>query len=388
MKLLIVSHTAHYYRDGKLVGWGPTIREIDHLAHLFDEIRHVAFLHEEPAPDTSLPYSSKNISFFPVQPSGGLGLRKKLGILSRAPEYVRVINSHLDWADMVHVRCAANISLMALLLLGLVKKPQYRWTFYAGNWFPNGKDPWAFALQRWLLRKDFVRGLVTVNGEWPQQLPHIVSCLNPCLTEQELETARRETAGKQFCPPYEFLFAGWIENRKGAGRALDIVAELNQAGIPVTLNLVGDGADRVQLEQKASELGMSNLARFHGWINRSELNALYAKAHFLLIPSEREGFPKVLSEAMAYGVIPIASTVGGIQQTLSSFQTGVALPVEEHTAFVRTIVNYIENPSRWHEESKKAIAAAGSFTYNNYLDHLESILHDRWQIVFNHHAKS
>ena len=38
MKLTIISHTEHYkLSDGTLVGWGPTITEINHLAEIFDE---------------------------------------------------------------------------------------------------------------------------------------------------------------------------------------------------------------------------------------------------------------------------------------------------------------------------------------------------------------
>ena len=44
MKLAIISHTEHYpNQDGDIVGWGPTITEINHLLDRFEEIYHVAF---------------------------------------------------------------------------------------------------------------------------------------------------------------------------------------------------------------------------------------------------------------------------------------------------------------------------------------------------------
>jgi hypothetical protein len=42
MRLLIISHTPHYHRDGEIVGWGATVREIDHLAALFESVVHIA----------------------------------------------------------------------------------------------------------------------------------------------------------------------------------------------------------------------------------------------------------------------------------------------------------------------------------------------------------
>jgi hypothetical protein len=66
MKLLVVSHTEHYLKNGTVVGWGPTVREIDHLANLFDEIIHIAMLHTGPAPDSAIAYQSPRVKLCPV----------------------------------------------------------------------------------------------------------------------------------------------------------------------------------------------------------------------------------------------------------------------------------------------------------------------------------
>ena len=49
MKVLtIISHTEHYKTaDGKIVGLGSTVTEINNLISVFGEIRHVAMLHQE-----------------------------------------------------------------------------------------------------------------------------------------------------------------------------------------------------------------------------------------------------------------------------------------------------------------------------------------------------
>lgn len=79
--LLIVSHTPHYKRMGQVVGWGPTVREIDQLANLFEKIIHLAVLYHGDAPASSLSYQSQNVEFIPVIPSGGDSLIEKLGVL-------------------------------------------------------------------------------------------------------------------------------------------------------------------------------------------------------------------------------------------------------------------------------------------------------------------
>ena len=95
MKLLIISHTEHYKKDGTIVGWGPTIREVNYLARLFDEVVHVATLQGGPAPDSALPYDFDKIRFSPVPASGGNRLVDKLSILVQYPRYLWTILKEL-----------------------------------------------------------------------------------------------------------------------------------------------------------------------------------------------------------------------------------------------------------------------------------------------------
>ena len=213
MKLLIISNMSHYLDAGRVVGWGPTVQEIDHLANIFDEIRHIGFLHADPPPLNALPYSSPKVHLVPVPPAGGEKLSDKLKILNLIPLYLRTILQELPWADAVHVRCPANLPLMAVVLLSLVPFPKYRWVKYAGNWRPNGRESWSYTIQRWMLQKNLHRGVVTVNGRWPQQPAHIFSFLNPSLTEEEASQPHPGPA-KKFGPPYCL----WGESRPARAR--------------------------------------------------------------------------------------------------------------------------------------------------------------------------
>ena len=177
MRLLIISHTAHYRNGHGFVGWGPTIREVDYLAKIFDEVIHVAPVHPGPPPDTSLPYQSSRVRVRPVPPSGGNAPSDKFGILAKTPIYVRTVMEELKHVDVVHVRCPANISLITLLLLAMKKRPTIRWIKYAGNWNPKNPEAWSYTFQRWWLNRGFSRGVITVNGEWPGQPGYVRSFL-------------------------------------------------------------------------------------------------------------------------------------------------------------------------------------------------------------------
>src|SRR4051812_23194028 len=103
MRLVIVSHTEHYIKEGKVFGWGPTVREINHLANIFSEVVHVAPLHPGEVPSHALPYGAPNIVFSPVPPAGGEGLFDKLSILAALPIYMKAMLREFRKADVVHV---------------------------------------------------------------------------------------------------------------------------------------------------------------------------------------------------------------------------------------------------------------------------------------------
>jgi glycosyltransferase involved in cell wall biosynthesis len=375
MRLLIISHMAHYRRGEQIVGWGPTVQEIDHLAKLFSEIRHVGCLYSVEAPASALPYSSARVSFVPVPPAGGPHGIDKLGILARAPLYVRTILRELPSADVVHVRCPANISLMALLLLHLARRPRLRWVKYAGNWKPQGREPWSYTLQRWLLMRGLHGGVVTVNGHWPDQPEHVHTFLNPCLTEEELSAASRLMGEKQLSTPVRLLYVGRLEEPKGVGRALRILSCLDTRSVPATLDLVGDGPGRPEFERLATTLGVASRARFHGWLPRPALGPIYAQSHLMLFPSRcSEGWPKVLSEAMAYGAVPVASNVSSIPENLARAGVGRTFAPEDLEGFAGAIDWYAKHPEAWQTESARGARAAELSSYTSYLQAVRGVL--------------
>ena len=380
MKLLVISHTPHYLKDNQFVGWGSTVREIDQLATLFDEVVHLAPLHAEKDPGSSLPYQSSNVRFCAVRPAGGDSLWKKFQVLYRIPEYIRAMIKEIRTADIIHVRTPAAISLLALILLTFIKQPAYRWVKYAGNWNPQRGEPLTYRMQRWIIKKNFYHGIATINGKWPFQPSHIRSFYNPCLTKEEAIYARKIADEKKLIKPYRILFVGRLESAKGADKLPEIISELINEKVNFHLSIIGDGPEHDRINEFAHENQIEDKIMFTGWLKRENLSDHYAKAHFLLLPSTTEGWPKVLSEAMAYGTVPLASNISSIPQILMETGAGLAIDPNDSGAYVDAILKFITNPDEWYCYSQKAAAAAQHFTYNYYLETLKKLFYDTWKI--------
>lgn len=373
-KLVIISHTPHYLDQGRFVGWGPTLRELDHLATLFDTVTHIAPLHDSPAPESSQPYQARNVELIPVSPAGGPHLQDKLGILWQLPTYVAAALAEIRTADAVHVRAPANIALSTLVLLAFIKQPSIRWFKYAGNWRPKIRDALSYRFQRWWLCRDFSRGQVTINGIWSDQPAHVHSFLNPCLTHEEWLEGKKRALTKQLRQPLRLLFVGRVDSSKGVDKTLYILDRLKKQGIEAYLDIIGDGIEHQQFVDLARTLGIQDHVKFNGWLSRGALNGYYEKAHFVLLPSTSEGWPKVLSEGMAYGAIPLAGDVSSIPHYLDRFQVGHAHSAADWPVYVNTLLWYLDHPQIWRQEVENAIQAAVHFTYEVYLESVADLL--------------
>jgi glycosyltransferase involved in cell wall biosynthesis len=79
----------------------------------------------------------------------------------------------------------------------------------------------------------------------------------------------------------------------------DLLRAFAKADVKNALLLfAGEGPLRQQLESEAEALGVASQVRFLGFVNQSQLPAVYASADLMVLPSEYEPFAVVVNEAM------------------------------------------------------------------------------------------
>lgn len=115
----------------------------------------------------------------------------------------------------------------------------------------------------------------------------------------------------------DLLFIGELRPVKGIDVLLKAVAKV-RAARPVTLTVVGEGAQRGTLEELARTLGLEAAVRFVGAKPASEA---FQMGKCLVVPSRAESFPYVVLEAGAGGVPLIATDVGGISEIVEGSDT-------------------------------------------------------------------
>jgi len=297
--LTIISHTEHYKdENGTIVGFGPTVTEINHLLHVFDEIQHVAMLHNKPAPASALPYSSNKITFIALPALGGKKITNKLKIIIQTPKVLSIVAKSVSKTDYFQFRAPTGIGVFIIPYLILFSSKN-GWFKYAGNW-KQEHAPLAYRFQRWLLKNQ--KRKVTINGTWPAQPKHCITFENPCITHEELQKGINVIENKNYNNTHvTFCFVGRLEKEKGIDILIKSFARLSaiEKSKIDAIHVVGSGENMNVYKQMTANSNLNFV--FHGFLSRSKVHDIYKVSHAIILPSASEGFPKVISEAMNYG---------------------------------------------------------------------------------------
>ena len=103
------------------------------------------------------------------------------------------------------------------------------------------------------------------------------------------------------------------ESQKRISDIPKIAALVGKSGVPVRLSIVGDGPDRDLLAASVSAAGLSSSTDFLGWLPKPEVTRVLRRSDILVLPSNFEGMPLSVMEALAVGCAIVASRTSGIE---------------------------------------------------------------------------
>ena len=143
--------------------------------------------------------------------------------------------------------------------------------------------------------------------------------------------------------PFQAICVGRLAPEKGQHVLIAAMDALAKDGRNIRLRLVGDGPDRMALQQDVENRGLAQHIAFDGNVNQDKLLELYRESDIFVLSSFAEGLPVVLMEAMAMGIPCVASQVNGIPEIITPECDGLLAPPGDTEALARAIARLADD---------------------------------------------
>jgi glycosyltransferase involved in cell wall biosynthesis len=242
---------------------------------------------------------------------------------------------------------------------------------YAGNWDPKSKQPWTYKLQRWILSNTFLtrKMQVLVYGEWEGASKNI----KPFFTATYKEADKKPLIEKELKGKINFVFVGTLVAGKNPLYAIQLVEALSKKGTNVCLDLYGEGMERTLLEHYIAKNNLEKIISLKGNQNQETVQKCFEESHFVLLPSESEGWPKAIAEGMFWGSVPLATAVSCVPYMLDYGERGILLEMDLKED-VEQIQVLLDDPIDFDNKRNSAAEWSRGYTLNVFEEAIAELL--------------
>lgn len=370
MKFCIITHVVHKKYDHRYYGYGPYVREMNIWLQYVDEVVLVAPLIQKDRTAIDLAYNSDKIILKRVPDFNITGMLPLLKTLFSLPLLFYVVFKAMKQSDHIHLRCPGNMGLIGCIVQVLFPKKK-KTAKYAGNWDLKSKQPWSYRLQKWILNNTFLTKnmQVLVYGEWEGSSANI----KPFFTATYSELERKALIKRNLNEVIRFVFVGTLSEGKRPLYALQLVQQMVQSGRKVSLQFFGEGLQRALLQDYIAIHNLSAFITLEGNQSKEVVLEAYKNAHFLILPSKSEGWPKVVAEAMFWGCIPLATKVSSVPDMLARGTRGVLLKLNLIQDAAQ-VTHLVSNPALFDTMSEAAANWSGEYTTEKFENEIKNLL--------------
>ena len=140
-----------------------------------------------------------------------------------------------------------------------------------------------------------------------------------------------------------FALSAKLIARKRPQDLVEALAVLRRRGIDAHALLIGDGEERLAIQELAGRVGIADAMTISGFVNQRELPDWYAAADALVLPSDsRETWGLVVNEAMAAGLPVVVSEAAGCSVDLVRVgENGFTYACGDVTALTERLVSIV-----------------------------------------------
>jgi len=167
---------------------------------------------------------------------------------------------------------------------------------------------------------------------------------------------------------FNMVSIGRLDKNKNHQFLIDVVLELKNREIPVHLTIVGEGDERISLQEKIVQLNLSDQLSLVGLQEKVEMYLWNADLY--IHSAITEGFGLTLIEAMASG-LPVVCTDGkGNRELIQEGENGFMVGERDPKLLADKIELLLKNDNLRQEMGEKARKFAQGFGIEKYVESL------------------
>jgi glycosyltransferase involved in cell wall biosynthesis/O-antigen/teichoic acid export membrane protein len=173
-----------------------------------------------------------------------------------------------------------------------------------------------------------------------------------------------------------FVFIGRLAANKRPDHAIAAFRRIHDTLPDARLWVIGVGALEAQLR-----VGTPDGVEFLGRVSRQEMYERMARAHCLLVPSLREGWGLVITEANSVGTPAVGYDAPGIRDAIRPGRTGMLAPSGDPVALADAALSLIGDPEAYESMCREARRWAECFSWDATAEMLLRMLRERSVIL-------
>lgn len=276
---------------------------------------------------------------------------------------------------LIHVNVLTRIGLLALYLK-IFKKINYVITEHWSRYLPQTgtyKGLFRKIATKLIVSNASAVSTVSINLAKAMQLHGLKSSnylILPNVVDTELYTLPEQTNNN---PLIRIIHVSCFEDKsKNISGILRMLSSLSQLRSDFECIMVGEGIDLQKMKKLAAELNLNpKILQFAGLLENEKLVEMYQSADFMLMFSNYENMPVVISESFSCGIPVVATAVGGIPEYVNA-ENGLLVKAGDEEALLKSVMYMLDNYRKYNRTAIRN-SAIKEFSKNSVMLRLKEL---------------
>lgn len=152
-----------------------------------------------------------------------------------------------------------------------------------------------------------------------------------------------------------------LDKQKKIDKLIQLIKLLENNKKNFFLNIIGDGSDKNRLVSLTRELNLKKNINFRGFIENDKISKYLKELDIFVFPSEDEGLPFSILEAVNHGLPIVAADSGGISENFKNSKEMYILKNTSLKKYAEAIYKFINNPNLAQKMRTKSFSKLKKF---------------------------